>query len=531
MQTTIDTEISAVTVYSSQAQITRKGTVQLSDSERELIVTDLPMTLQTDSVRVSGTSDQDIQLLGVRTESLASLESTAPEVSDLEAQIKKLNRQQRRYQDQLAAAKLKLNTVEALSEKSISTLSKQIVKEQKLAETQTLLEFWGQQYETYADAVTRIEGQQEILQEQLQILQNQLQKLQTRRPHERYQVVIKIAAAAAGSLEIEMTYRVHQAQWRPLYDLQFNTQTDLLTLAYLAEVEQTTGEAWDGVALALSTAKPGLGSLPPKLEPWFINLPAVERLQRRKSAPPAAASAMAMEAVEDLKMSAPSPRSATMKKKAEVATADISKSGTVVSFQIGGQSNIPSDGNPHTVTLVTKDYPVDCQHIAMPSRVSFAYLQATIQNPTNGITLLPGKANILRDRTFVGTVQLDHIAPGQEFKTDLGIDEGLGIERELIERQVDKKLIGGQRRITFAYRLIVTNFLDQVVKLKLTEQLPLSRDERLKVRLTQSQPKTELGELGQLEWSLALDPQQRQVIEYHFTVEHPPSESVLGLDI
>lgn len=527
MQTTIDTQITAVTVFSRQAQITRQGTVELTGNEQEILLPDLPMTLQTDSVRVSGASTQDVQILGVRTELLATLESVAPEVAHLEAQIKKLQRQQRRYQDQLEAVKLKLKAVEALSEKAIPTLSKQIVKQQTLTETHALFEFWGEQYETYRDAITRIQGQQEALQQQLQLLEDQLQKLQTRRPHERYHLVIKIAPAV-GKLDLEVSYRVNQAQWRPLYDLQFNTETGVLGLAYLAEVEQTTGESWNAVALTLSTAKPGLGSLPPKLEPWFIALPQqVEMLKRRKSSAPMPA----LEVGANLKAAAPPPPSPASKKKAQVATADISKSGTVVSFSIGGNSDIPSDGNPHTVTLANQDYPVDCQHIAMPSRVSFAYLQATVKNPTDGVTLLPGKANIFRDRMFVGTVQLDHTAPGQEFKTDLGIDEGLGIERELTERQVDKKLIGGQRRITFAYRLVVTNFLEQAAKLQLTEQLPVSRDERLKVRLTQSQPRIECGELGQLDWTLALAPQQRQVIEYHFTVEYPPTETVQGLNI
>lgn len=528
MQTTIDTQITAVTVYSRQAQITRQGTVELTGSEQELVISDLPMTLQTESVRVSGSSTQAVQLLGVRTESVATLESTAPEVAQLEAQIKKLQRQQRRYQDQLAAVKLKRQAVEALSTKAIPTLSKQIVKQQTLSETHALFEFWGEQYETYSDSVTRIEGQQEALQKQQQLLEDQLEKLFMRRPHERYHLVVKITAAA-GSLDLEVIYRVNQAQWRPLYDLQFNTETGVLGLSYLAEVEQTTGESWEAVDLTLSTAKPGLGSLPPKLEPWYINLPQqVETIKRRKSSAP-------MDTVLKpgnymMAASPPSPSPAS-KKTAQVATADISKSGTVVSFKIGGNSDIPSDGNPHTVTLANKEYPVDCQHIAMPSRVSFAYLQATVTNPTDGVTLLPGKANIFRDRIFVGTAQLDHTAPGQEFKTDLGIDEGLGIERELIERQVDKKLIGGQRRITFAYRLGVTNFLEQTAKLKLTEQLPVSRDERLKVRLTQSQPRIEMGELGQLDWTLVLTPQQRQGIEYQFTIEHPPTETVQGLDI
>ena len=82
-------------------------------------------------------------------------------------------------------------------------------------------------------------------------------------------------------------------------------------------------------------------------------------------------------------------------------------------------------------------------------------MQAIVTNPMTGATLLPGQANIFRDNTFVGTMQLENVSPGEQFKLNLGIDEGLKIERQLVERQVDKKLIGNQRRTSYGYRLIV----------------------------------------------------------------------------
>jgi uncharacterized protein (TIGR02231 family) len=167
----------------------------------------------------------------------------------------------------------------------------------------------------------------------------------------------------------------------------------------------------------------------------------------------------------------------------------------------------------------------------MPRLVSFAYLEANVKNSSSGVTLLPGKANIFRDDMFVGTTELEHIAPGEQFKLNLGIDEGLKIERDLIERQVDKKLIGNQRRTTYAYRLVITNLLNQESLLKLTEQLPVSRDEQIKVRLNGSKPPIQLGEMGILEWILTIPPQGRQEVSYQFTVEHPPELTVIGLNI
>ena len=171
------------------------------------------------------------------------------------------------------------------------------------------------------------------------------------------------------------------------------------------------------------------------------------------------------------------------------------------------------------------------EYIAIPKLVSFAYLQAIATNPETGATLLPGQANIFRDEMFVGTTPLDNVAPGQEFKLNLGIDEGLKLERDLIERKVDKRFMQDKRLITYAYRVLVTNLREQEATLRLTEQLPVSRNERIKVRLTRSSPQIELGELGKLEWVLPLKPKAIQEVAYQFTIEHPREiTEVVGLE-
>ncbi|HLO86960.1 MAG TPA: mucoidy inhibitor MuiA family protein, partial [Nostocaceae cyanobacterium] len=216
---------------------------------------------------------------------------------------------------------------------------------------------------------------------------------------------------------------------------------------------------------------------------------------------------------------------------AEIVTAEVAKQGNVVTFILNRGGNIPSDGKPHKTTIFQDDFPCKLNYIAMPKLVSFAYLQANIQNSPNGATLLPGKANIFRDDIFVGKIQLENIAPGQEFKLNLGIDEGLKIERDLAERQVDKKFMGNQRKITFAYRIVITNLLDYAANLKVTDQLPVSRNEQIKVKLTRSTPQIQLGEMGILEWDLTIQSEGKQEIYYQFTVEHPPELQIVGLDI
>ncbi|MEH1866484.1 MAG: mucoidy inhibitor MuiA family protein [Nostoc sp.] len=532
---TVQSEIVAVTVYADRALVTRRGVVDLTGIEQELVITSVPETLETESIRVSGTGTVAVRLMGVSSDRIYTTEPVAERVAHLTRQIEQLEAEKRHLQAQVDALALQSSFIAGLREKTEEPFAQSLSRKNlSLSETLDFLNFIGSQYSEYAIASGECKTQQQELDKELQVLRASLQKIQTPHPKESLSIVVGVEVAGEGEFELEVSYIVNRASWTPLYDLRFNTTSDIVHLGYLAEITQSSGEDWIGANLTLSTAKPGLGTLPPKIEPWYIDAPRPQMLRQRRFAaqppllpsiaePPAPAARADWqeedEGAEDVLI------------QAESVTAEVSKEGSVVTFKLNGGGNIPSDGAPHKTTIFNDDYPCNFDYVAMPRLVSFAYLQANVKNNPNGATLLPGKANIFRNNVFIGTTQLQNIAPGQEFKLNLGIDEGLKIERELVERLVDKRLISNQRRITYSYRLIITNLLDKEVNLKVTEQLPVSRNEQIKVRLSRSNPQIQLGEMGILEWQLTLPPQEKREIYYQFNVEHPPDLMVVGLDI
>jgi uncharacterized protein (TIGR02231 family) len=513
---TVQSEIVVVTVYSDRALVTRRGVVDLTGIEQELIITPVPMTLETESVRVSGTGTVGVRLVGVSSDRIYTTEPVAERVAHLTRQIQQLEAEKRHLQAQVDALALQSSFIAGLREKTEEPFAQSLSRKNlSLSETLDFLNFIGSQYSEYAIASGECKTQQQELDKQLQALHTSLQIIQTPHPKESFNLVVAVEVAGEGKFELEVSYIVNRASWTPLYDLRFSTTSDI-------------------VHLTLSTAKPGLGTLPPKLEPWYIDAPRPQLLQRHRFTaqppllptipePPASAARADWQEEDEVVEDSLIP--------AETVIAEVSKEGSVVTFKLNSGGNIPSDGAPHKTTIFNDNYPCSFDYVAMPRLVSFAYLQANVKNSLNGATLLPGKANIFRDNVFVGTTQLDNIAPGQEFKLNLGIDEGLKIERDLVERLVDKRLISNQRRITYSHRLIVTNLLDKEVNVKLTEQLPVSRNEQIKVRLSRSNPPIQLGEMGILEWQLTLPPQERREIYYQFNVEHPPDLMVVGLEI
>ncbi|MBW4593062.1 MAG: mucoidy inhibitor MuiA family protein [Brasilonema angustatum HA4187-MV1] len=535
MRKTVETKIVSVIVYTEQALVTRRSAIKeasslqliaLTGQERELEIVQLPVTVETESVRVSGRGEVAVQLLGVSTERVFSCEPFAERLSHLTRQIQQLEAEWNLLQAQIDALALQSKFIEGLREKTEEPFAQSLSRKNlSLSETLDFLNFLGSQYSEYAIATTECKVQQQELDKQLQVLRQQWQQLQTPSPKQSFTLSVAIEPAGAGEFELEVCYVVNYASWTPLYDLRVNTSSNSINLTYLAEVTQSTGEDWTNVSLTLSTAKPGLGTLPPLLEPWYIDVlrpPEFLRMQRLAAMPTPPSGDNPTSETEQLQENLVT---------AETVVAEVSRQGNTVTFEVNSSGKIPSDGTPHKTTIFNDDFPCSFEYVAIPRLLSFAYLQANVKNTVNCVTLLPGKANIFRDNTFVGTTQLENVAPGQEFKLNLGIDEGLKIERDLVERQVEKKLIGNNRRITYGYRIVITNLQNQEANLKVIEQLPISRNEQIKVRLNRSNPQIQLGEMGILEWSLALSPQAQCEVYYQFVVEHPPELTVVGLDV
>jgi uncharacterized protein (TIGR02231 family) len=528
----VETDVIAVAVYTKQALVTRRGVVELNGVETELIVSQLPVTLDTESVRVSGRGNLAVRLLGVNVEKIYTTESVVARVSQLQQQIEQLEAQKRQFQAQMDALALQSQFIEGLREKTEDQFSISLARKSiSLSETLDLLNFLGSQYTEYAISTEDYKNQQRELEKQLEVLYASLKQTESPSSQESFNLTVGIETAGTGKFELEVSYVVNRASWKPLYDIRVDSKSKSVNLGYLAQISQNTGEDWTNVNLTLSTAKPGSGTLPPKPQPWYIDIPQPEIRQRRArrfASAPMAAQSRSFEfeknnlfgEIEELETI-----------EADVNTAEVSQEGNVVTFNLDGNGNIPSDGAPHKTTIFQDDYPCSFSYIAMPRLVSFAYLQAKVKNNPGGATLLPGKANIFRDNIFVGVSELENTVPGEEFKLNLGIDEGLKIERDLVEREVDKRFIGNLRKITYGYRLLISNLLDTEAKLELIEQLPVSRNEQIKVRLNRTNPQIQLGEMGILQWNLILTPQEKQEIYYQFTVEHPPQLTVMGLDV
>jgi uncharacterized protein (TIGR02231 family) len=529
------TTITKTTVYTDRALVTRTGTVSLSGAEQFLILEHLPTTIDAESLRVSGRAPVPVKILSANLELKRFKEPVAEKVAAVTAEIEELEQQQHQRQIQIETAQMQNDFVSGLRLKMEDAMARSLPRQKvNLTDTVNFIDFIGSKFSEYALAIEDYRLQQKELTKQLEVLRSRLKSFSNRHAKESYQLKIHIENSAETELHLEISYVVLQASWKPLYDMRIDTATKKIELNYLAEIQQRSGEDWQDVQLTLSTAKPGLGSLPPQLAPWYVDMRSavpIGAMMAGGAAAPAPATTMRVRRVSLAENNDNDDYESEDFVEAETVQAVATESGGVVNFQIAGGGNIPNDGRPYKTTIYRDELPIQLVHVAMPKIVSFPYLQAKIKNPNDGVTLLPGKANIFRDGMFVGTSDLQNIAPNQEFKLNLGIDERIRIDRELVERLADKKFLGGNRRVTYAYRIKIENLQAQPVTLEISEQIPHSRNEKIKVKLLKSVPETPVEELGRIDWSIALAANQKLEVYYQFSIEHPEDIQIVGLNI
>jgi uncharacterized protein (TIGR02231 family) len=345
------------------------------------------------------------------------------------------------------------------------------------------------------------------------------------------------------------------ASWHPQYDVRVQMKGEKsegeVELTYVGVVQQSSGERWENVGLALSTARPSQAAVLPELDPLYLNVytppvPGPLRAARPRIASisgmpgdqyanlasqPMAMSTMAVSDEFTLDEEQEGQAQENVMRTADVATATVEQTGTALIFRVGRSVDIPSDYSPHKTTIARDDLPCTFDYVSAPLIDELVHLRATIVNTTDSV-LLSGDASIFLSSEYVGTTSVKTTAPAEKFKIFLGIDDGIKVKRELIERNVEKgnALQGNIRRITYAYRITVHNYADAPRLVVIRDHLPVSQHERVKVKVQSVQPTpAERTKLELMTWQLPLAEDGEQKIEYRFVVEHPQDVRVIGL--
>jgi len=521
--------IAEVCVYPGQAQIVRRGRVNLPVGTEEVVFPDLPLSLLPETVRVAGKGTAHARLLGVEVGKARHALPPEETLRELDRQIEELEDRDRALADRIESLAHHLEVLAELGKACAERLPRGIARgTMDAGQVDAMLASLHQSEDKAREHKRKAEIERRELQRELERLRREREARARPYTPDRYQVRIPVEVETAGELELELTYACQGATWSPLYDLRLEEpaeDTPRVTLGRLAEVSQRSGEDWTGVRLTLSTARPALASRLPELPPWYIDIYRPRPRMAMRAPSRATMVAEAEMAAPPEATPAPAPEPVV---EAAVAEAEV-REGPAIVFVAPGNPSIPADGSAHKVFLGTQELPATIDWVTAPKVEAHVYRRARVRNTTPAV-LLPGRASIFHGETFIGTTSLAETPSQGELEIYLGVDDQVQVERELAERSVDKGgFVEKVRRLLYAYRIHVHNLRSGRIALTVLDQLPVSRDERLKVKLLRSDPPASPGDLGELRWELSLAAGEERALSFAFQVEMPLESQAEGL--
>ena len=267
--------IKEVTVYADRALITRAGSLHLAAGEHELRVNDLPSFLR-ESLRASGQGPRGARILDV---DINTAFYSHPPESELLALQTACDLLQQRV-DIIRARQEALNDrrqwLRALGEHSREFAKGLASGQMKPQECVDFFAFTANQALANAEAEQDLGTQLKQIREELAAKQRELASKEGFGLPDRLAAVVTVEMPEEGEFTLEVSYLVTQASWHPQYDARVTMDEDgnrgKVELTYTGQVQQSTGEDWKQVSLALSTARPSQATVLPELQPRYLNV-------------------------------------------------------------------------------------------------------------------------------------------------------------------------------------------------------------------------------------------------------------------
>ena len=545
--------VARVTVYHGQALVTRVVDAELTDDGAEVVVADLPPNIIPESIYAQ--ANDDVKVLSVRYREQAVREDTREEVRELDEQIEGVRHDLKVATEHLEHAKAQWSMFEKLRDFTVtaerSDLDRGLLTFEPVDNLTRLIEDKGSEYlEQRLDLEDEIAGYQK----DVELLERKRNELTAGGSRTEREALIFLSGSGQRTVSLELKYLVTGANWQQQYNLRADPDRSLVSIEYNAVVNQSSGEDWNGVTLSLSTAEPTMVASAPILEPMLVGLASSINQYQQVTASQQGQALGQADQLRQLQRT----RFDNISKGLEanyvlnglasqnqffIFNADRSEAqrfqqqmaemarieGVSVTYELPGRLTLPSRNDQQLVSIATIAAQGDFTLIASPLLTDYVYLQADILNSSDTV-LLPGSASVFRDGQFVGKGNVPLVTMGETFTAGFGIDSQVQIAQELEDKTT--RVQGGNRIDTYNYRIVLQNYKNTAVELRLLDRLPYTEDSSVRIELDETSPTLStdveylrsLRKKGVLRWDLTLDPEtiddEATVVKYSYTMEY-----------
>ncbi len=529
----VKSTIENVTVFLTGGEIQRSTSTNLKKGRNKIVFTGISTVIDDKSIQFSST--KSLNLVSVsseidyihRTDENSRITTLKDSVELLQDQIVDLRNEKSAYLSEKQLLEKNTSIKGEQQNLSVEELKAMAIYfRERMTEINKKNTYYDLKIRTLNNLITRYNSQLNELNYKALVKSNQ--------------VIIIVDSEIDQKADLNLKYIVSNCGWQANYDLLANNLQEQITLKYKAKVYNNTGNDWTDVALFLSTSDPNLSASAPNLAPWFLDYQSLKngasddydgkayvvpqnrgykKFYQNANAPGILQNLDGVGFYDNNQTSNPQDLEANLKF-TNIEVSQLSRT-----FKIEKSYSIPSDSKPYIVEITTHNLNASFSHKAVPKLDQDAFLLANIVG-WESLDLVPGPTQVYFSNAFVGQSYINTSNVSDTLRLSLGRDLKVPVFRNLVKENSDKKVVGGNRKDTYTYKLVAKNNRSIPVKLKMFDQIPISRDSDISVTVNETNGAKYNETTGRLDWLLALSPGESKTYQISFTLKYPKDRTI-----
>ena len=505
--------IIAVTVFTNQAQVTRVAKVSGEAGIFNIVFTQLSPYINMNSLEAKADANLTILSVSNRNDYLNKDEKPA-DIILLEDSLVKINTELDDY---------KADKESIVHQKELMLANKNVFSNQvgvKADELDDLMELYKKKLDDFKLNWFRLTRLEDKYNKAKFSIEQQLAAYNNGKLTLNNEVILTVKAENNfQNAQVELTYLVRNVSWSPYYDIRVKDNKSDVKFFLKANIYQSTGEDWNNVKLKLTTANPAEGGVKPELQTnWlgyqnYRNDGLKEVVIRSKS--------MLIDA-DDPTQGYGVNSSASMP--------NIRKSFSQNMFNTEFETNIaytiPSDNQNHQVDLTSFAQSAIYGYSVVPKLNKEVFVTAQVL-ANDLINQISGEANVYYDGTFTGKTMISPTTKDTLLLT-LGKDKRIQVERKKLKEFCSHSFFGGTKTESVTWEITIKNTRKEAVTLIIEDQIPVSTDKEIEIKLTDKGNAYLDEAIGKLTWKLDLAPEKSQILKFSFDVKYPKDKQLTG---
>lgn len=506
--------ISAVTVFANQAQVTRVAKVSGEAGVFNIVFAQLSPYINMNSLEAKTDANLTILSVSNRNDYLNKDEKPA-DIIILEDSLVKINSELDDY---------KADKESIVHQRDLMLANKNVSSNQvgvKADELEDLMELYKKKLDDFKVNWFRLTCLEDKYNKAKTSIELQLAAYNNGKLTLNNEVILTVKAENNfQNAQVELTYLVGNVSWSPYYDIRVKDNKSDVQFFLKANIYQSTGEDWNNVKLKLTTANPAEGGVKPELQTNWLAFDVNYAIRARIATSGTPASYSDKEILID----ADEPTQGYFKTK--FAQPKVSQNMFNTEFETSIAYSIPSDNQNHQVDLTSFAQSAIYGYSVVPKLNKEVFVTAQVL-ANDLINQISGEANVYYDGTFTGKTMISSTANDTLLLT-LGKDKRIQVERKKLKEFCSHSFFGGTKTESITWEITIKNTRKEAINLTIEDQIPVSTDKEIEVKLTDKGNAYLDEATGKLVWKLDLAPEKSQIIKFSFEVKHPKDKQLTG---